>query len=228
MVIVPIILGLLPSFAWLTFYLHEDFRHPEPRTLVALTFILGGVSTFLVLPVQLLLNQFLQQNSIDTLSFAAFILAASIEELFKFGMVFMFVRRTEPFKFEPIQPMIYMITAALGFAAVENIATLIRTSDGTLLNTVLLETLILRFIGATLLHSLASGLVGYYWGKAMALKRSPALFIAVGLVLATALHAMFNFLIINTGPLQITIPFLIVAAFLILNDFEILKQYEKP
>ena len=225
---VPVLLGLLPSFAWLAFYLHEDFRHPEPRTLVALTFILGGVSTFLVLPVQLFLNQILQQNSIDTLSFVAFLIAASTEELFKFAMVFIFVRRTQPFRFEPIQPMIYMVTAALGFAAVENIATLIRTSDGTLLNTILLETLILRFIGATLLHSLASGLVGYYWGKAMALKRSPALFITVGLVFATALHAMFNFLIINTGPLQITIPFLIVAAFLILNDFEILKQYEKP
>lgn len=227
MVVFTIFLGFIPSLAWLSFYLHEDFRHPEPRMLVAFTFILGGISTFLVLPVQLYFHDILRNFGGDPFGFGAFLFAAFVEELFKFGMVFLFIRKTAAFNFEPIHAMIYMTTAALGFAAVENIGTLFRASDGSLLNNVVLETTILRFIGATLLHSLASGVIGYYWGKAMALGKSPTRFLIGALIAATVLHTVFNYLIIRTGPISLTVPLLIVAAFFILNDFELLKKYEK-
>lgn len=227
MVALPIILGLLPSLAWLAFYLHEDFRHPEPKQLVALTFLLGGISTFLVLPVQLVVNDWLAGAGVEQFELTSFVVLGALEELFKFGVVFLFIRKARAFTFEPIHPMVYMITAALGFAAVENVASLFRAADGTLLNSALLETVILRFIGATLLHSLASGLIGYYWGKAMALRAEPAPYLAQGLVYASLLHAAFNYLIIKTGPVNFAIVFLIITAFFILNDFEILRQYEK-
>ncbi len=225
--IVPVVLGLLPSFAWLAFYLHEDFRHPEPKRLVAFTFLLGGIATFLVLPVQLLVNGWLARVGVEQFELSSFVVLGALEEFFKFGVVFLFIRKARAFTFEPIHPMIYMITAALGFAAVENIASLFRAADGTLLNSALLETTILRFIGATLLHSLASGIVGYYWGKAMALRAEPAPYLAQGLVYASLLHAAFNYLIIKTGPVSFAVVFLVVTAFFVLNDFEILKRYEK-
>lgn len=227
MVALPVILGLLPSLAWLVFYLHEDFRHPEPKQLVAFTFLLGGISTFLVLPVQLVVNGWLARAGIEQFELSSFVVLGTLEELFKFGMVFLFIRKARAFTFEPIHPMVYMITAALGFAAVENIASLFRAADGTLLNSTLLETTILRFIGATLLHALASGLVGYYWGKAMALREEPGRFLAQGLAYASLLHAAFNYLIIKTGPVSFAIVFLVITAFFILNDFEILKRYER-
>ena len=227
MVVVSILLGFIPSIAWLSFYLHEDFRHPEPRALVALTFVLGGIATFLVLPVQLFFHDIFAQINLSSFSFAAFLVSAATEELFKFGMVYLFVRKTTSFNYEPIHPMVYMTTVALGFAAVENIGTLFRASDGSLLNSVVLETTVLRFIGATLLHSLASGTIGYYWGKSMALGRSAWRYLLFGIIAATVLHALFNYLIIKTGPVSLTIPLLIAAAFFILNDFELLKKYER-
>lgn len=227
MVALPVLLGFLPSIAWLSFYLHEDFRHPEPRMLVALTFILGGISTILVLPVQLFFHDILGNFGVSTLGPGALLGAALVEELFKFGMVFLFIRRTAAFRYEPIHPMVYMTTAALGFAAVENIGTLFRAGDGSLLNTVVLETTVLRFIGATLLHSLASGTIGYYWGKSMALGRRAGPYLLWGIAVGTVLHTAFNYLILKTGPVSFTIPLLIVSAFFILNDFELLKKYER-
>jgi len=42
MLYIFILLGLLPSFAWLFFFLKED-THPEPKKMIALVFFLGGI-----------------------------------------------------------------------------------------------------------------------------------------------------------------------------------------
>jgi RsiW-degrading membrane proteinase PrsW (M82 family) len=86
-----------------------------------------------------------------------------------------------------------------------------------------LETTILRFVGATLLHTLASGIVGYYWGKAIAKKADYSKLVFKGLLIATLLHAIFNYLIIKSEPVALPLIFLIFVALFVLNDFEKLK-----
>ena len=83
-------------------------------------------------------------------------------------------------------------------------------------------TLSLRFVGATLLHALASGIVGYYWALG-ALRGKGGRFIAVGLVIATALHALFNLLILHYGNIAYALVLLVLLGFFVLNDFEKLK-----
>ena len=122
-----------------------------------------------------------------------------------------------PYDFdEPVDAMIYMIVAALGFAAVENIAAAAKGSG------LAFETTSLRFIGATLLHTISSGLLGYYWAKEIITKRR--VFLYIGFALATVLHVIFNYLILNYEPVVVPTTFLIVAALLILYDFEKLKR----
>ncbi|MBI4094348.1 MAG: hypothetical protein HY436_00915, partial [Candidatus Liptonbacteria bacterium] len=79
------------------------------------------------------------------------------------------------------------------------------------------------FIGATLLHALASAIVGYYW--AVSIRdfgmRKPLL---TGLALATALHAAFNLLIIHFGTMAYPVLLLVIAGFFIVNDFEKLRR----
>ena len=43
-----IILGLLPGFAWLLFYLKEDL-HPEPKKMLAKVFLVGALSAIAAL-----------------------------------------------------------------------------------------------------------------------------------------------------------------------------------
>jgi RsiW-degrading membrane proteinase PrsW (M82 family) len=113
--------------------------------------------------------------------------------------------------------MIYMITAALGFATMENIATALRVSNS-------FELLTLRFVGANLLHSLASGIVGYYWAKAL-IRNQFVKNIFIGVTLATIIHAVFNFLMLQWGPGARVSLFLVFLAFFVLKDFELLKRF---
>jgi len=214
-----ILLGLIPSAVWLLFFLREDERHPEPKRLIFYVFFAGAFSTFIALALQIIFNKLAFSFGIETYSVLSLIFLAGIEELMKFGAVYFGVSKKKEFD-EPIDAMIYMITAALGFAAVENVASIFQAGNG-------IEVAALRFVGATLLHSLSSGLIGYYWGRALVLKIKPRGFIIKGILLAIILHVVFNYLIIKTGPVGLVIVFLAAIGFFILNDFEKLKHLEK-
>jgi RsiW-degrading membrane proteinase PrsW (M82 family) len=223
MAAIPLIIGLIPSFVWLYFFIREDENHPEPKRLIFYAFLAGAASTFFVLGPQMFLGDILPGFGIGVYSPAALAILGAIEELFKFLAVYLVISWRRDFD-EPIDAMIYMIVAGLGFAAVENIASvskgLVPFGGGP--NGV--EIASLRFVGATLLHSLASALVGYYWGLSM---REPArlkYYIAEGIGIATLLHTIFNSLILKYGPETFVATLLLVAAaFFVLNDFEKLK-----
>lgn len=149
---------------------------------------------------------------------------ALVEELVKFGAAYASIHADPAFD-EPIDAMIYMIIAALGFATIENIGAVQRDlslAGNTMAFQVVAETLALRFVGATLLHTLSSGLVGYYWaihirnfGKGSAL--------LFGLASASLLHAFFNYLILTYGNLIYAVAFVVVLGFYVLGDFEKLR-----
>ncbi len=223
-----VVLGLIPSFAWLIFYLHEDFKHHQPKRLILTAFLIGAAVTFIVLPVEIALNNHFAAVGVVSNSFQSFTGLAAIEELFKFFAAYFFIHKLRQFD-EPLDAMIYPITVALGFAAVENIATLFQVAHGTIFNVSIIESLTLRFAGATLLHSLASGLAGYYWGWSFFHPRRKWLLIAGGLGVATVLHAVFNYLIIKTGPAGLAIGFVVFVSFFLLSDFEKFKKVDvKP
>ncbi len=217
------ILGLAPSVTWLIFYLREDANHPEPRKLLLYTFLSGAVITLMVLQIQLIVNRWLVNSGVDGYGSLSFLMLAIVEEFFKFLAVYLVIRYRPEFD-EPVDAMIYMIVGALGFAAVENVASVFQATGAFFPKPGPLETTILRFVGATLLHTLASGFVGYQWGVAKAEGRDPKFNIFVGLAGATLLHAIFNYLIIKSGPVTLPIVLLVLVAPFLLNDFEKLKH----
>ena len=218
-VLFPIILGIMPGLIWLFFYLREDI-HPEPKKLILYTFVVGGMTTVPVLAGEILWERLGGFINFPNILFLV-IGFALIEEFFKFLGAY-FAVAGNPALDEPIDAMIYAISAALGFAVVENILIL----SGSPLGLTVLGTTSLRFVGATLLHTLASGIIGYHWGLGM-VKRNPVRNIAVGIIYATALHSLFNYLIIKFEIENLIYPtlLLVIAAFFILNDFEKLKKY---
>jgi RsiW-degrading membrane proteinase PrsW (M82 family) len=219
MILLVILLGLLPSFAWLFFFLAEDI-HPEPKKIIARVFIAGALAALVALLLQFLSQKFLAIFYIGQYNPLCFLLFSTIEEVLKFSAAYFIIRRSRFFD-EPIDAMIYMITAALGFALLENLGVILSTKTiGEALSIS-----VLRFVGATLLHALSSGLVGYYWALGLIRKKIKT-FIFAGLVLATFLHTTFNYLIMifNTILIYPTI-FLIIVALFILWDFEKIKGF---
>jgi RsiW-degrading membrane proteinase PrsW (M82 family) len=183
--------GLLPAIIWLRFWLKEDTKHPEPRGRIILTFLVGAVAVLVVLPFEKLVGMYFADSSL-----AAFIAWAALEELAKYGAAYFTALRTR-FYDEPIDAVVYMMTAALGFSALENTFFIVSPLiQGNALDSVITSNL--RFVGASLLHIVASGIVGALIGFAFYKKPSLKRYFAlIGLIIAVALHTLFNFFIIS-------------------------------
>ena len=95
---------------------------------------------------------------------------------------------------EPLDVMLYMIIVALGFAALENIIYI--------LGTPVLEAFkisIFRFVGAVFLHTLASGVLGYFLALSFFEPQKKTRLLAFGFGGAVILHGILNYLIIRLG-----------------------------
>ncbi len=189
-------LGILPALIWLTFYLHED-AHPEPKAMIFQVFLLGMAIVPVVLQVEILYDKFLSRffpflvanQQVSLISIFAGI--AIIEEFFKFLVVKIRVFYDRNFD-EPVDAMVYMIVSALGFAALENIIYLFRPGNEALLDG--LNTALVRFVSATLLHALASGFVGYGIARSFFSTKKAPLLIVLGFFVAIMSHFLYNYL----------------------------------
>ena len=183
--------GIIPALLWLWFWLREDKEHPEPKKILAMVFIMGGIVVFFVRPVQEFIQTLVSSHDWQT------VLWACSEEIIKYLAVIILLSRTRYID-HTIDWPIYLITAALGFAALENTLYLIKplTMGATTVN---LLTGHLRFLGSTLLHAVSSGILGISLGISMHMSNlKKKCYIFVGIILATALHSVFNFFIMDS------------------------------
>lgn len=149
---------------------------------------------------------------------------AFIEEYAKYLAVKILVMRRREFD-EPVDGMIYLMTSAMGFAAAENAMFLFPLLRENFLLGVELTTN--RFLGANLLHALASGIVGFFLARAWFSPRRHH-FVAIGIIIASVLHAVFNYFILLKEETPQGLLYLIlllgVMAIVVLLDFERLRQ----
>jgi len=188
--IILIFLGFLPSVVWLLIFLKKDPR-PEPRYLIVKVFLFGVIIAPVVVLLEAIVSGVFRTGFISSAALF-FTVAAFIEEYMKYWVVKNSVISKPDFD-EPHDSIIYMITAALGFAAMENILIAFKIYPEGFAAT--LGIISLRFTGATLLHALASGIVGYFLGLAWFFYHFKKQIVAFGLILASFLHLIFNFLI---------------------------------
>lgn len=223
-----LLLTFLPPILWLAFYLRED-RHPEPKLLIVLAFVGGMASALLALLAEcgfVFLTSGSCQGGIGPglNPLVLFLGIAFIEEYAKYLPVkFLIIKR--PDFDEPVDGMIYMMTAALGFAALENVLFIFPLFQESVFAG--LEVAANRFLGANLLHALSSGIVGFFLARRWFHPHRHH-FIALGIILAALLHAGFNYLILTKEALPqgtfYIILLLSLMAVMIFIDFERLKR----
>ena len=185
-----IIGGALPAILWLWFWLHEeDDKDPEPIGLIILCFILGGLLVFIAV--------WLEKYSLNFISGSTtqIIVWASIEELLKFAGISVIIFGNN-YVDEPIDYPMYFIACALGFAAFENVLYLMNPIDasGTIVG---MLTGNLRFLGSTLLHAIASSMIGSGLALSFYLKKYRLPYLLIGIICAIVLHSVFNFFIME-------------------------------
>ncbi len=198
--------GVIPALIWLFFWLREDSKRPEPKGRILTTFLLGMISVVFVVPFQQ--AALLLFPSIGSM---IYLIWATLEEGFKFGAASLGGLRSRDNN-EPVDALIYMITAALGFSALENALFLLEPIIQTNIPGGLM-TGGLRFIGATLLHTLSTGVIGialaFSFNKP---RRKQIINISMAFVLAVAIHTFFNLFLVYGNNLGTPIAFAAVWA----------------
>ncbi len=217
-----IVFALLPSAIWLLYYLRKDV-HPEPKKLILYVFLFGALSAGVGYLFQTQATPFLFlyiESFFLSLLFAVFFYAFS-EEFLKY-LAFSFSVKDSKEVDEPIDFIIYMITAGLGFAALENFIILLS------LNIDILDVVkvsFLRFVSGTLLHALASGILGGFLAYAYRLNKKYIIFI--GLLAVSFLHGIYN-MIAERIEEKLFLVFFLVFFFLLLTTLSfVIKKVKK-
>ena len=213
--------GLIPALFWLWFWLREDKCKPEPKILIISSFIAGMLIIPLVLPLQeYAMSHYKGQNLI--------VVWVIIEEVLKYSAALIVVLWNRAVD-EPIDAIIYMITIALGFSALENALFVFNPLiQGEYMTSFVTGNF--RFVGATLLHVLASATVGISMALAYYKHTVVKVLSATGgLFIAILLHALFNLFIMEASGATVLTVFMfvwmgIIVLFLI---FEKVKMLEK-
>jgi RsiW-degrading membrane proteinase PrsW (M82 family) len=194
-----LLLGFTPGLVWLLFIWRQDRFAPEPQPIVLRVFVLGGLSTVLVLLVRPWLDTFLPAEfATKRLLVDAYLVTAVVEELVKTAAMCGAVLYHREFD-EPVDGIVYGAAAGLGFASVESALFAVLRSDPMLA--------ILRGFTAALLHLICTGLAGYLIARVVKHRsaRTYAL-AALGFLAAVALHGTYDALILagsRTGRLAV-------------------------
>jgi RsiW-degrading membrane proteinase PrsW (M82 family) len=196
------IFGVIPSIIWLLYYLRKD-KQPESNSMVLRIFFYGMLIAVPTVLVEMGILKELTNLKINPFYLSLlniFVAVAFIEEFMKYLVVREKVLKHHEFD-EPTDAMIYMIISALGFAASENILMLFSLGPVFVLqDTVSLSAF--RFVGATFLHALASGSLGFFLAFSLYKYKSKFLLTLLGLGISTLLHGIYNFSIIKMDELS--------------------------
>jgi RsiW-degrading membrane proteinase PrsW (M82 family) len=194
--------GVLPALVWLWFWLKEDKCQPEPKSRIALSFICGMLAVLPAIESEKFLCGLIDPRVCTggvMPGLLLVILWAATEEIFKFIATYFSSFWKNKYNNEPIDPIIYMITAALGFSALENTLFLFNSIDlGLFFKSIITGNS--RFLGATLIHVASSAAIGLSIG--LAYYKKPIVkkvFLCTGIIISIILHTIFNLLIIKPG-----------------------------
>jgi RsiW-degrading membrane proteinase PrsW (M82 family) len=180
--------SLLVALLWLRRFRKMDKYEKEPERLIFLAF---GAGALAIVPSGIL-ESFVNVSNLSGSSppanlFVAFLWVGTVEEFFKYLAVRLTAYRSPQFN-EVMDGMIYMISAALGFAAAENVGYML--GFGFFVG-------FLRAILSYLGHVSFSAILGYYLGKAKLGGQGNWLWI--GFIWAISLHWLYDaFFVIGT------------------------------
>ncbi len=210
-IFVPL-LSLLPCVLWLWYFSSRSlYKRPAVRVL-GMTFLLGALATIPALALNLVgQSLFIDLFGRTQIShvLVLFFIVGPIEELLKLLAVYSYAYRRKEFD-EPLDGVIFSATAALGFAAIENVVYLAQSDNN--------ELLLLRGTLSNPGHALFSAMWGLGLSKAKAapnLLRRRFWLVARGVILASLLHSLFDLLLAAAAWTKVIVFFVILVAVMV-------------
>jgi RsiW-degrading membrane proteinase PrsW (M82 family) len=183
-----LLLALVPVFLVL-FWIDRQDLHPEPRSVVWITLLLGALAAAPVALVELGADGLVAERLADVgwstvprTLFTTLFGVALPEELAKFAVLALYARRHRAFD-EPMDGLVYGAAAALGFAGVENV--LYVAQGGA-------HTALLRGLIAVPGHAFDGMLMGALLAASMLRPRARGRYAALALALPLLCHTLYD------------------------------------
>lgn len=225
------LIAVVPCIIWLLFYLRQDV-HPEPPKKVIEIFFWGGMFVIPIILAEKLLTEVLpfsanQQNGVGLLLYFIIVIGL-VEEFFKYLVVRIRIIKSSYFD-EPVDAMIYLIIAALGIAAVENI--LVITNILSFKEAIFTSSI--RLITAIFLHTLGAAIIGFFLAYSLRFKKiKRKLTVGFGIILASVLHGLYDFFMLKSQEAEKISSFLapigIIALMVVIVYFLFLRVKKIP
>lgn len=217
MIIVLLVLALAPCLFLLWYFYHRDKYEPEPKWNILKIFLIGAA---MVIPAAIIESTLIWAlNSVTTgmlnIIIMSFFIIAPTEELLKYFAVKQWIYRSLEFD-EVMDGIVYTVAASLGFATVENILYVIQHG---------IAVAIARAFLAVPGHAFFGALMGYYIGRAKFNYNNEIKLLLVGILLATILHGLYDFLLLTQTALALLVIILIIILGLFVRKD--LKKAEK-
>ncbi len=157
--------ALLPALCWLALYYHKDSHDPEPKKAIAQTFMVGIAMGFPFLFLRHVMI-WIDLSPIFFGGIISLIIFAILEEMAKLSAAIFVVTRHRLEFNQIIDGVIYAVTAALGFAFMENLFYLANFQAVSINITDFMYIVAFRSLGTMLAHTIFSGIAGLIWAYA--------------------------------------------------------------
>lgn len=191
--LLSIVFAVFPGIALAIAMYIRDYHEPEPVSLLALAFFLGGFALLISLIPGAVLSIFIENESnlYEAKAIHAFATVALVEEFSKFCMVRWILYPNKNFN-EPLDGIVYSVMVGLGFATAENLVYVFK--DG-------IDYSLLRMFSAIPAHAIFAVMMGYYLGIARFTHLHETSYALLALLVSVLLHGAYDyFLFISFVP----------------------------
>jgi RsiW-degrading membrane proteinase PrsW (M82 family) len=211
-------LALAPALAIILFVYFKDKYEKEPVKVLLISFLLGIVSIFPAIGLELLGSEIYTVVKGDWVSNAvyAFVIVGFSEEFCKYFFLRVYAYRREAFN-EPYDGIVYAVMISMGFAAIENVGYVLQGG---------VEVGLLRMFTAVPGHAIWAVMMGYFVGLAKFRERSLGL-LFTGLFTATFFHGLYDYFLFMDniqGLFVISFISIIVGVILSIRAIKILNR----
>jgi len=211
---------ILPSILIILFFVNSD-KFKEPTKEIIKIFFLGILITIPAYILNTYIGDFLYKNTeVSEGLISSFLTAAPVEEGLKLSVLYYFVYKMKEFN-EPLDGIVYGVTASLGFATLENIYYVYLLADDFEITSMALA--VIRSFSAVPAHAVFGIFMGYFFMKYSFIKKGDNLFFAF--IIPFVLHGCYN-LFLNSN-FYVALILIMIAWIVALILFSRLKKTQR-
>ena len=215
-----LLVTILPSILIILFFVYSD-KFREPRGEIFKVFIYGILITIPAYFLNSYLDAFWYNNfKVSEGLIGSFLTAAPVEEGLKLSILYFFVYKMKDFN-EPIDGIVYGVTASLGFATLENFYYVYLLAD--YYQTSSMSLAIARSFSAVPAHAVFGVFMGYFFMKYVFVKKKDNLLFAFAIPFV--LHGCYNLFTVSN--FYVSLGLILISWIIALRMFAGLKETQK-